>query len=1134
MSLLLFIANAVGDQVRISEFLAANDGQLADADGDFSDWIEIWNATEEAVDLEGWVLTDQEGDPRWRFPAATLGAGEHLLVWASGKDAVIGEEIHTDFRLSRSAGSYLGLLAPDGVTVVDEYRDYADQRTDVSYGYDAGKRFGYFKRPTPGSGNGGSIEGFVGDTGFSVDRGFHEEAFDLEITTSTEGARILYTLDGSTPKAGSLFVPDHGLVYDGPIRVESTTTVRAMALKERFEPTNVDTHTFLFIDDIAKQPKQPEGWPEDWGTNNEVPGRVAADYEMDPRVVENTLPGYSIRDALLDIPTLSIVMNQDDFIGSDGIYTKPQSRGPAYERPCSLELIYPDGEKGFQVDCGVEIHGNSSRRPWRMQKHSLRVSFKTQYGPGTLEYPFLKDSPITRFNKLILRACFTDSWGLVSWGASRYRPNDSQYIRDMWMKHSQRDMGHDFLNGNFMHLYVNGLYWGLFNPAEKMEAESLVTHLGGTEEDYDVIDDLVPPALDGSLAGWNTMHSLARKDLDDEANYRAIAEACDLANYADYMLLHFYADAEDWPHHNGHAMRNRGAGGPFKFYVWDQEIVLDNLRLGRRYDDARGGGALFQSLKKSREFRLLFADRAQKHLFNGGALTVKAAQDRYMALANRIDKAIVAESARWGDTQASTPYGNTINQPSNPNNVDDLAYPPAPNGPDFFFTREDSWVVERDNVVNNYLPAIHDLSSPFALINELKDEELWPNVSAPSFNQHGGEVPQGFLLKIMPDGAFASSDKVYYTIDGTDPRIFGGLPSATALRFDTDSDGVPLTETVTVKARFTKSNLFVPGGDWSPLIEATFRVGTFVEPSALQVSELMYHPGAPNEAERAAGFDSRSDFEFIEMVNTGSGKVDLASIRLTSGIEDPFAEAEKTELEPGEVILIVSNPEAMAMRYGTGLPIIGVFGDGRRLANGGEYLTLAKANGDPVWRFRYDDDEGWPAEADGDGHSLVVKGGPSAEIDLNLMTSWAASSVVGGTPGTLADGEPVEPEGFQTWREAMFGSDDAGNEAVSGVNADPDGDRLPNVFEFAWGLAPLEPSAAPYSVKPIGVDGSAMVEFRFPSSGDVTIAVERSIDLLQWTGEGISIFEEGDETVARLPSDQGVEAYLRLRGTLNP
>ena len=89
-----------------------------------------------------------------------------------------------------------------------------------------------------------------------------------------------------------------------------------------------------------------------------------------------------------------------------------------------------------------------------MQKHSLRITFSGQVGVKSLDYPLFEDSPVSRFNQLVLRACFTDSWALVSWGSSRYRPNDSQYIRDVWMKESLRDMGQPSSHGSFVHLYV--------------------------------------------------------------------------------------------------------------------------------------------------------------------------------------------------------------------------------------------------------------------------------------------------------------------------------------------------------------------------------------------------------------------------------------------------------------------------------------------------------------------------------------------------------------------------------------------------------------------------------------------------------------------------------------------------------
>jgi hypothetical protein len=516
---------------------------------------------------------------------------------------------------------------------------------------------------------------------------------------------------------------------------------------------------------VARQPADPPGWPSAWGYSSDAGSIVPSDYEMDPRVVNNTEPGYSVREALLDIPTMSIAMQPHDFINdATGIYANPQSR---WERKCAVEYILPDGSEGFQHDCKVEIHGNASRRPYRMQKHSLRLTFTSLYGPAKLEYPLFADSEVDEFNQLVLRASFTDSWALVSWSSSsRYRPNDSQYIRDVWMKQSLGDMGQPSSHGRFVHLYVNGLYFGIHNLTERIADDFFADHLGGEPEDWEINEDLSSPG-----PRWREMMAI---NPGTAAGYLKMQEYLDVENFADYMLLHFYADSEDWPHHNGYAAVNAISGdGKFRFFVWDQEIVLDyHGRAASRIDSARGAGDVFQKLRASEEFRLLFADRLYRHCFNDGALSVTASQGRYLSLADEIDKAIVAESARWGDTQMSTPYGNAIEQPYPLDDIDHNLYPPAPHGPDYYFTREDSWVIERDNVVYHYIPAIHDSANSYALINILRAEDLYPNIDPPEFlvngmSQHGGYVRSGAALTMAnPNGR----GLIYYTLDGTDPR----------------------------------------------------------------------------------------------------------------------------------------------------------------------------------------------------------------------------------------------------------------------------------------------------------------------------------------------------------------------------
>jgi hypothetical protein len=120
----------------ISEFMALNDTTLADDDGDYSDWIEVHNPTDAAVDLGGWYLTDTPDNlDKWPFPEVTLAAGDYLVVFASAKDRRDPQQtLHTSFQLEMH-GEYLALVQPDGVTISHAFAPgFPGQAEDVSYG----------------------------------------------------------------------------------------------------------------------------------------------------------------------------------------------------------------------------------------------------------------------------------------------------------------------------------------------------------------------------------------------------------------------------------------------------------------------------------------------------------------------------------------------------------------------------------------------------------------------------------------------------------------------------------------------------------------------------------------------------------------------------------------------------------------------------------------------------------------------------------------------------------------------------------------------------------------------------------------------------------------------------------------
>src|SRR6266496_111316 len=120
--------------VIISEFMPANDRTLADEDGAFPDWIELFNAGSGPVNLLGWHLTDNPGAPgQWTFPSVTVAPGGFLVVFASGKNRTNDPtHLHTSFQLDADGG-YLALVKPDGAAIASAFT-YPAVKEDVSFG----------------------------------------------------------------------------------------------------------------------------------------------------------------------------------------------------------------------------------------------------------------------------------------------------------------------------------------------------------------------------------------------------------------------------------------------------------------------------------------------------------------------------------------------------------------------------------------------------------------------------------------------------------------------------------------------------------------------------------------------------------------------------------------------------------------------------------------------------------------------------------------------------------------------------------------------------------------------------------------------------------------------------------------
>ncbi len=785
---LILSSPVYGQAVVINEIMASNGSTVADEDGDFSDWVELYNPGSSAVDLSGWGFSDRVDNPfKWSIGSAVIPAQGRLLIWASGKDRAGPDSLHASFSISAD-GEPIILTQPDGTTV--DMVPAVPIPRDVSYGRypDGGADLVYFDEPTPLQPNTSpATEILLEAPEFSHRRGFYEAAFDLVISHPDPNVSIYYTLDGSKPDV------DSGMIYTDPISIESSTVVRAVAERENtVSAQGVTTSTYLFLDDvIARNFEAPEGYPSswDWGNFDHV------SYGMSPAVMD--LPGYEerMREALKHIPSVSIVVPKDDLFGSDGIYSNPTRRvadhGEQWEKAASMEWLDPTSGEEFEVGVGLRIQGAGSRGVDSTPKKSFRVLFKRDYGnEGRLNQPVLGSvgSTIDDYNTLIFRAEYNNSW--LHWASEqREAPQFGLYLVDQWLKDRQIAMSGIGSHGRHVHLFLNGMYWGLYTLAERPDAAWAASNMGGEREDYDALG--WRGMRDGDWDRWRAeIEAAVFSGVADNENYLALQDYLDVDHFIDYNLIQMFSGNQDWPRNNWTAVRNREDGRVYHI-TWDSERSfegLDHNVVENAWDPLRVMGdppSFFGVLRFNEEFRLRFADRVRKHLFNGGALTPEVTVPDFASVAERARPAIFAEEARWGA------YRTEIRERRSPS---------------YYYGVESHWDPALEYLLEDYLPNRTEV-----LIGQLRDAGLYPSVDAPDFAQHGGGFASGGSLVIEnPNG----SGIVYFTTDGSDPRVFGtGEVSPSAESY---SSALSLQGSMLVRART------LDGDTWSALTEASF------------------------------------------------------------------------------------------------------------------------------------------------------------------------------------------------------------------------------------------------------------------------------------------------------------------------
>jgi hypothetical protein len=585
--------NLQAQSVAINELLASNDTTLADADGDFKDWIELYNYGTDTVDLTGFGISDTPGNPfRWVFPQTKLVPGEFLLLWASGKNRLQGPELHTNFSLSASGEPVL-LTNPSGIRV-DSIPAVA-HATDVSYGRqpDGMGALAFFYEPTPEASNTSDpFSALLTVPIISHGSGFYSDTLIINISHPDTDATIVYTTDGSMPMLNRLsgkafeYKNQYKQRTQDPVGPMLTDTIKSQLYINPLELTNASVNpNKVAAKSITwhRSPNYLQTSPVKKAQvlrarifKNGVGGPIATrhyfisdlqDFETDLPIIalsgdEDVLFDYfdGIMVAGVDFENWRAGTNATATPGSPANY-----RRTGRDQEARMHFEYFTGQQSrVSQEVGVRVHGGFGRA---FYPKSLRLYARNAYGQNAMDYPFFDRLPHTNYRRLLLRNSGQDYM--------------NTYFRDAFIQQSVRHLDFDYQEYEPSVLYLNGEYWGLINLRERIDAHYLNRRYGLNPEEIDLLDHNALVMAGDSLQFVAMRQWIGGASLTDDSVFAQVATMIDLDNFTDYYISQIFINNTDWPGGNIRYFRKRipynplapkGHDGRWRWIMFDTDF----------------------------------------------------------------------------------------------------------------------------------------------------------------------------------------------------------------------------------------------------------------------------------------------------------------------------------------------------------------------------------------------------------------------------------------------------------------------------------------------------------------------------------------------------------------------------------
>ena len=548
-------------------------------------------------------------------------------------------------------------------------------------------------------------------------------------------ATIYYTTNGADPTSWSA-------VYDSahPPVFDRSVTLKAVAVAPGRLPSRIAQASYIFKESVlgaaagdppplpGHAPLAPQSRPP---TYPEQSMRFAVDLGSSVKLYPDGVPmPYGVTTAgsvlsqnraalmtqLSALPSLSLTVPVQDFFDRDtgGIYADSNNsastgidpKGNGWERVANMQWLFPNNEPPEFASlkserCVLSMSGNTNLSWYRTQKHSLTVTFRREVGVAKYKpnfRPFADDArtPATfgdagtddpKYDSLILRNPTFDTWSMTD-SQPDAKPQNATYAKDAYARNTLATLGHPQLYYRWIHLYINGLYWGAHLLSEKADDDTCERRFGSgnyyvwKDAAGDVVgaDVAVPPATLKPSEVWADL--LARGDAvlakagatpaqDATAEYAAVESIMDVEGFIDYVLLHVYLGNFDSLTNNGRVFRNMN-GGKFQWLAYDVEVGADSINQNRDCFQSwwpatwsatppKSEARLLYALSKHPKFAQRFGDRAWKLCFMPPALQTRAedglltgtgpsgkAQALFQEAADEFEPFRLCESLRWG------------------------------------------------------------------------------------------------------------------------------------------------------------------------------------------------------------------------------------------------------------------------------------------------------------------------------------------------------------------------------------------------------------------------------------------------------------------------------------------------------